>query len=493
MNIFIIELSDSDPLWRVRAYVIGFLLADGTLYYYKKKGEYTISAHQHKRDMDILSNIQKAIGGKISGPNKKELFRLRVLSKDLFYKLKELGMKERHSLEDIAIELLPPQFIEKKINQISIVRDFFRGNFEGDGTFYGSYEDSNMKFNIVGSEKFLQKLNSLILKEVNSLSTYITPHLLKVYETENNEFYLFGKNRIYIKGIGYHTLTAKDLENGIIKTKRHSWLKILHIAGSNNCVKFFNWLYCNDDDFDNFKINDIKLCGKRKFQKCLNAIGNSSIRKERLAPYWKDIIYDIITLIEPRYYDIEELMDMTNKHLYSKLKEINLEYLYNNNKIENADIYRWRLRFLEFEDEILGRFRVREGKKWKTFYFSKLNPPPHIPPDFHRNIELIESNGNLKRNVKNLITYSYLKKNNWRSCQQIREELFKYKIFAKSTLRLNVVKLYLLELISFEILIINNNELDFKDQLFLLNNQLLPDFYGMNLETLKDKLELFLK
>ncbi len=481
-DIFTAELSETDPLWRVRAYIIGFLLADGTIYHYKKKSAYIVSSHQHKRDKDILFNINKALGGKITGPDKKNLFRLKRSSKELFNKLKEFGMKERHSVEEIAVKLIPPNFIKMKIDNYSLIRDFFRGFFDGDGTFYGTYEKGDMKFNVVGPKKFLESLYSLILSEISSLSMYITPQLHKVYKTAESEFYLFGKNRIYVKGIGFHNLSLKDLENGTIETKEHSWLKVLHISGSLNCIKFFNWLYCNDDNFNSFEINGIKICGERKFRKALKALGNYRFRKEKLAPNWRDVIYNVIPLLERKYYSTKELMEITNKVLFEELKKQKIDYVYHLNKSDNINVFRWRLKFLELRDNLIGRYLTREGRIRKSYYYSKLNPPKDIPKDFKFNIELIESTGNLKRNVKNLIIYYYLIDNEWKEFNNIRNVLLSSKIFAKSSLRPNTIEIYLLELINVDIIIVDNQEIDFKQQKFLLNISILPKYYKIEIK-----------
>ena len=50
------------------------------------------------------------------------------------------------------------------------------------------------------------------------------------------------------------------------------------------------YFYCNDDNFQNYKINSIPICGKRKLNKALEALGDSDLRKTKLAPNWSDII-----------------------------------------------------------------------------------------------------------------------------------------------------------------------------------------------------------
>ena len=79
------------------------------------------------------------------------------------------------------------------------------------------------------------------------------------------------------------------------------------------------------------------------------------------------------------------------------------------------------------------------------------------------------------------------------SFNNIRGFLEKSKIFSKSTLRPNRIKLDLAELKSFDIIIIENGYEDYEDQIFILNSSLLPKYYRMNNKILYRKLRsLFL-
>lgn len=70
-DIFTRPISDNDPLWRVIAYLIGFLLADGSIFILKRTNSHQIYISQHIRDRDIIEIAQKAIGrGNITRPNK---------------------------------------------------------------------------------------------------------------------------------------------------------------------------------------------------------------------------------------------------------------------------------------------------------------------------------------------------------------------------------------------------------------------------------------
>ena len=91
MDIFTKYISDKDPIWRVRAYIIGLFYTDGTI---KAKRSYVASMSQHIQDIDILENAQKAIDGQISGPYDEHIYYLNAYGKDLVLKLKEFGYNQ---------------------------------------------------------------------------------------------------------------------------------------------------------------------------------------------------------------------------------------------------------------------------------------------------------------------------------------------------------------------------------------------------------------
>jgi len=70
--------------------------------------------------------------------------------------------------------------------------------------------------------------------------------------------------------------------------------------------------------------------------------------------------------------------------------------------------------------------------------------------------------------------------------KDLRINLIKSNVFSKSTLRANRIKLDLLELASFNIIIIDENEIG--DNLFLVNTLILPKFYNVRLKEFKDLL-----
>lgn len=491
-DIFTTKIPENSPLWRVRAYVIGFLLADGSIFIYKKTNSHQIYASQHKRDKDILEIVQKALGGNITGPNPKKRFRLEFSNKQLYKKLKEFGMRERHTYYDVAVNLLPPQFIQKKINGVSLIRDFVRGFFDGDGCFSGNYKNYSLRYQILGPTQFLTKLKEFILSEIPSLTAFITPRREKIYKKGNKEYQIYSQYKIYIKGKGFRKLTSKDLNEGLVFKREHPWLSVLHFTGALNSIKFFNWLYCNDDNFQNYKISGIPICGKRKFNKALEALGNSDLRKTKLAPNWKDILYDVISSLDDRYYKSKDLMKLTNSVFSKKLNNMGLGHVVAQKKINDLDYFIFRLKHLEYREDIIGHYRRKEGRVYRNYYYSKINPPNNLPPNFHKYIDLIKKDGSLKKNIKNYIISIFIFENKWRRFKEIYNNIMNSKKFTKVIAPIRV-ELYLMELFSFDIILINNENLKLNNQKFKLNCSILPEYYNIDINQLKSKMKVFLK
>ncbi len=476
-DIFTMKISNNDALWRVRAYVIGFLLADGTI----RTQPYEVSATQNERDKDILINIQNALGGKVVGPDEENKFHLKAYKKELILKLLKFGMVKAHSKAEIAESIHPPNFIMRTILGQSLVRDFVRGFYDGDGWFTGSYSRGDTSFRILGPLNFLDSLKNLILNEVPGLTSFITNERKQYFIVKDQKFQLFSKLTIYKRGHGYHRLTPSDLEKGEIKTLDHPWLKILHFGGNINTNRFFNWLYEDDDRFDTFEIKGMRICGERKFRKVLNEIGDAKFRREKLSPNWKDVLYDTILQMKPRFYKTLELIDLSNSILWHKLDSINLTYLYDKNKVQNRDKFIEKLKFLEFLDNLLISYR--SGRD--NYYQSKLNPLMDIPSHFTRYIDLIDRNG-IKRNIKNLIVLILIGKS--LKLNDIISELRCRNVFHKHTLTPKNIRLSIAQLKSFDIIIADDDRKELEKQRFIINTSVLYRVYNMNAILLKEEL-----
>ncbi|MBA7545319.1 hypothetical protein ES705_37685 [subsurface metagenome] len=491
-DIFTVEIAENSPLWRVRAYFLGFFYTDGSIFRLKNPIQYMVYAAQNEKDKDIIENLQKAIGGNITGPNEVGRIRLEFTNKELYFKLKELGMVEKHNLKDGALKVRVPSIVNRKINGISLLRDFVRGLLDGDGCFSGCYEDYSLRYQLLGPKQFIKALNEKILGELPDISSFITPAYLKVFLKDNKEYIFFGKNRIYIKGRGPYELTPKDLETGKIERLEHKWLTRLHFAGAFNSIRFFKWLYCDDDNFDEIEISGIKLCGSRKFQKALFALGNITKRKEKLAPEWRDIIYQAIPELDNKFYESKELMQIVNETLRETLNKLEIDHIFEGKKITKLDSFVYRLKFFEYIDNLIGHFRKKEGKVYKNYYYSKLNPPKNLPNNMIYYIDLVKLNGEIIRNIKNLIISLFIRNNIVKSFEIILEEILETKIFSQSSVPKSRIKLYLMELVAFNILLADDGKEDIKSNKFLFNLNALEDIFKLDSKVIKNKYYKFL-
>jgi len=470
-DIFTRDIPDDSPLWRVRAYVIGFLLADGTIRY----NPYELAVAQNKRDKDILYNIKKPLGGVINGPDEKNKYHLNIYSKDIVLAVKKYGMVKAHSKRDIAENLIPPQFIVKFFNNQSLVRDFIRGFYDGDGWITGSYKRGDTSFRIIGPSKFLNSLKKKIQKEIPEISSFITSEKKQYYLIGDKKYQIFSKLTIYKKGKGYYKLTSEDLKKGEIKTIRHPWLKLLIVGGNYNCTRFFNWLYEDNDNFDTFEINGMKLCGRRKFQKSLSILGNKEQRQEKLAPDWKDFLFEVIISLKSKFYTAKEIMKITNNKLKKDLISLKLGHLFGSQKAINLDKFRDRLKYFEFLENLISHYRLSNRK----YYFSTINSHPKIPSGGERYIDLIDKNG-IKKNIKNYIVYFFMLEDRKLSFNEVKEALLNSSFFNKNSLFLKNIKLNIAELTAFDILINLKYRVNITRQEFILNHSKLDEYYKKN-------------
>ena len=470
-DIFTIDIPDDSPLWRARAYIIGFLLADGTIRY----NPYELAVTQNRKDKDILYNIKKALGGVINGPDEKNKYRLNIYSKNIVLAVKKYGMVKAHSKREIAEKLIPPYFIMKFLNNQSLVRDFIRGFYDGDGWITGSYKRGDTSFRIIGPSKFLNTLKKMIQKEIPEISSFITSEKKQYYLIGGKKYQIFSKLTVYKKGKGYYKLTSEDLKKGEIKTIKHPWLKLLIVGGNYNCTRFFNWLYEDNDNFDTFKVNGIKICGRRKFQKSLLILGSKEQRKEKLAPDWKDFLFEVIISLKSKFYTAKEIMKITNDELKKDLISLKLGHLFGSQKAINLDKFRDRLKYFEFLENLISHYRLSNRK----YYYSTINSHPKIPSGGERYIDLIDKNG-IKKNIKNYIVYFFMLEDRKLSFNEVKEALLNSSFFNKNSLFLKNIKLNIAELTAFDILINLKYRVNITRQEFILNHSKLVEYYKKN-------------
>jgi hypothetical protein len=152
-----------------KAYVLGFILADG---YVAKEGKYA-SIIVTESDRKILEDIRVVMGsgapihtrypGKGAYENSKPICRLDLCSMRLSSRLNELGLYHNKSLT--ATYPVIPDYLESHL---------IRGIFDGNGTISKHY------FNIVGTPSLLQSIHDAFARYV-SCSLTIKPHSRSPY------------------------------------------------------------------------------------------------------------------------------------------------------------------------------------------------------------------------------------------------------------------------------------------------------------------------
>lgn len=211
-----------------KAYFLGLLYADG----YNNEEKYCISINLQELDKDILEKFKISIESnrplsyiiyknkKYDNCNRQNQFKLNISNKKLSKQLSRLGCVQRKSL------IL--KFPTKKQVPNKYLKDFIRGYFDGDGGFSLYYDKNNwrkMTAEIISSEYFCYSLKDFLTKKLN---------------------------------IGIW----------INKSKK---AKTLKISGTNQVMKFLDWIYKDSKVYLNRKYNKYKdirkiICYKN-FQK----------------------------------------------------------------------------------------------------------------------------------------------------------------------------------------------------------------------------------
>ncbi len=184
-----------------KSYWLGFLYADGSVYFKKKKNGNsagaTIEISLKKEDEYQLYNFNSALNGNI--PIKDKLINLN----NKIYKACRISLSSIKMADDLvdkgcvpnkSLILTFPNFLENKL-----IPHFIRGYFDGDGSVYFYKNKPNKGFGacILGTLNLLEGIKHYLLTEnINSISIY-------------------NKNNIYE----------------------------LHIFGIDNLNKFFNLIY----------------------------------------------------------------------------------------------------------------------------------------------------------------------------------------------------------------------------------------------------------
>lgn len=204
-----------------KAYILGFIYADGCNQIDEMKKRYCVEISVEKTDVDVLKQIQKELNHtkdlvfRINNHGT-EYYTLSLCSKKLCYKLKELGVTPRKSLTK-CFPTCVPNFL---------IPHFIRGYYDGNGSliiqkrFEGDCYKPNVSVTITSTEDMCLHLSSIVQQECN-IKTHI---------------YNIGKE-------------------GACKDK----IKSFRILGNNQTKLFLDYIY---------KDSELKM--SRKYQKYLN-------------------------------------------------------------------------------------------------------------------------------------------------------------------------------------------------------------------------------
>ena len=145
-----------------KAYILGFIMADGGIYYSSKNFSRRLYFSINEKDIEILNKIKIAM--KSDYPIKKinqinsfgfsKIVKLTINSTDIVHDL----IKLKYTNNKTGNEFIPR--IEK-----SLLRHFIRGFFDGDGTIFKSRGYNTVGF--TSSLNMLNSINELFSKELN--------------------------------------------------------------------------------------------------------------------------------------------------------------------------------------------------------------------------------------------------------------------------------------------------------------------------------------
>ena len=152
----------------VRAYVLGFFYADGSMHISERGRYVTITS----TDKPIIFKIKKWMESKhfitvarSTWENGKDRYVLRMGNKELYNSLLKIGLYPNKSLT-IDMPIIPNKFM----------KDFVRGYFDGDGCVY-LYRSKGIKKKIIlrklsviftsGSKKFLESLLAILKSKIS--------------------------------------------------------------------------------------------------------------------------------------------------------------------------------------------------------------------------------------------------------------------------------------------------------------------------------------
>lgn len=154
-----------------KAYILGFLYADGNNYIGKTNHSNEISISLKETDFLILEKIKNLLSPATQLKYKNSYCLLKINSKHISNQLTNLGCVPNKSLI-----LKYPNFISDELTH-----HFIRGYFDGDGSIYKKTKDNDWGWQITSTNDFCKSVDKIIKKELN-INTY-----LRVCKPETNK------------------------------------------------------------------------------------------------------------------------------------------------------------------------------------------------------------------------------------------------------------------------------------------------------------------
>lgn len=222
------RISDFFDTWNPRmAYVLGYFAADGCMYHSRNGGFYNGGFYIEfaSTDLELLLSVKqlihisnkietKTVRTKENELNRRKQYKLRIVSKRAFSRLKELGFTPAKSLT-----LLFPRVPKK------VFADFLRGYFDGDGHVHLTKRNLLQVGFTSGSRPFLEVLQLRLNQEAKTGLGSLHPHgsnwklsygtkdAARLYDFMYSTFApcLLRKRRIFEKRFGETVKTVNNL------------------------------------------------------------------------------------------------------------------------------------------------------------------------------------------------------------------------------------------------------------------------------------------
>ena len=201
----------------VKAYILGFLWADGSI----NKTTGLIKIDTQERDLDILETIKASLEyegpitsyfvpkGQSYRPRDATVYRLAIVNRALCDELTNKGYCAHRELAPLP--LCVPTFLQKH---------FIRGYFDGNGSISIS-DDKSVNMNICGGTTIIQEIGSLLQEQIGLVPHYysrrpdnpnnLTLNINKIDNQYNCLKFLYEHTHIYLNRKYQKYLIALDI------------------------------------------------------------------------------------------------------------------------------------------------------------------------------------------------------------------------------------------------------------------------------------------